>query len=166
MNLDARLKKVEERAQERMMANFCLCVLDRELSAIYRQYLAVRGIVYELEDPYIVESSCTICGGAMSADLTQLNEEERDVRHRLADLTKAGWAERRRTGRPPEIPEEFTKLEKWLRRRYRMAEERMFGKHGYAASMFAYRRAKSCSLGPLVSLTKRRAGTKRQGRMR
>ncbi|HKA21745.1 MAG TPA: hypothetical protein VKN18_25935 [Blastocatellia bacterium] len=137
MNLDARLKKVEEQAQERVMAEFCVCVLNRQLSASFREYLAARGVAYAPENPYIVTRPCGICLGDTSYDLTPLDDEERDAWHRLAD-----WAdERRMAGLRPEIPEEIARLIKWLRQRCRAADERVFGKHCYAAVMFAYHRA-------------------------
>lgn len=142
MNLDARLKKVETIAEKRLRADFCLCVLDQELSAIFLRFLADRGVAHESENPFVVTKPCAICLREVSCDLTMINEEERAAWHRLANWTCDRWDEKRRTGRIPEVPEEIARLEKWLRRRCRAADERAFGKHAYAAVMFAYRRAK------------------------
>jgi len=142
MNLDARLKKVEEQTQERMRADFCLCVMDKKLSAIFWRFLGGRGVVYAPENPYVVTQPCAICQREVSCDLTVLNEEERAVWHRLTSWVRDGWKEKRITGRNPEVPEEFANLEKWLNRRCRAAEERVFGKHYRAAVTFAYRQGK------------------------
>jgi hypothetical protein len=143
MNLDARLKKVEATAQERIMADFCLCVLGREMNAALRQYLEARGVEYAPENPYIVERHCPICGREALHELTLLDDEERAVWHRLADWASDGWKEKRRTNRNPEIPEEIPRLQKWLRKRWRAKEDRIFGKKNFhAATIFAYRRAK------------------------
>jgi|SRR5262245_7505819 len=142
MTFDARLKKVEEQAQTRMMADFCLCVLDREVGRAFQNYLSARGVVYESENPCIVTQPCAICQCEVSCDLTMLNEEEKAAWRRLTTWVGDGWEQKRRTGRNPEVPEEFARLEKWLRRRCRAAEEMVFGKHCYAAMMFAYRQTK------------------------
>lgn len=108
MNLDARLKKAEEQTEERLRADFCLCLMDQEGGKAYWSYLAARGVVYEPENPYIVTHSCPICDRERRGDLTVLNEEERAVWHRLTDWVAEGWKQKRRTGRNPEIPVEFT----------------------------------------------------------
>ena len=113
MNFDARLKKVEEQAQEQVRAGFCPCVLDEELSAIFRGFLSDRGVVYEPENPYIVTQPCAICRREVSWDLTTLDEEERAAWLRVSKFVRDGWEEKRRTGRTPEIPEEFARLGKW-----------------------------------------------------
>jgi len=117
-------------------------MLDRELNAAFHDYLSARGVVYEPESPCVVERPCLICGAVIEDNLGLLDEEERAVWHQLADCASARWDEKRRTGRYPEISEEVLSLEKWLRRRFRAKVDRVFGKHGRAAAMFAYRRAK------------------------
>src|SRR5262245_7731786 len=136
MNLDARLKKVEEHAQERVMADFCLCKLDEAANMAFDSYLRARGVVYEPENPCIVGRPCAICGRDLSHNLTNLDDQERAVWLRLNDLTRSGWEEKRRTGRPPEVSDEWVRHEKWMRRRSRAADERAFGKYCHAAVIF------------------------------
>jgi hypothetical protein len=108
----------------------------------FDSYLRARGVVYEPENHCIMGRPCVICGRDLSHNLTNLDEQERAVWLRLNDWVRAGWEAKRRTGRPPEVSDEWVRLEKWMRRRSRAADERVFGKHCHAAVIFGYRRAK------------------------
>src|SRR5262249_61245007 len=68
--------------------------------------------------------------------------DQRAASQQTRVCTRGRWDEKRRTRRNPENSEDVLSLENWLRRRFRAKVDRVFGKHGRAAAMFAYRRAK------------------------